>query len=503
MIDYGYDAPCMSLSGLGAPPLTAQRRAALLERQKAATARRQAAAFKRSERQATAKAKRLAKVAGRTVRTANPEKAEKIQAAITAAQRQMSNVADLANRARRSRSKVDVQKALAAANSAGNFLKTLIAPTPPPIGAQRLRGMGYLGACVDDGTGAGTYIDDQTNVPCGDPSSQIPTDIYPPSGGGAGYPGYPGYPTPGLPTQYPGAPGYPGYGGSTGLVPGFGTGLPAFGSGYAPLRACATGSNLPRCIIYQMAVDEQQQFQFVFTILQQMYAQLLSIVQQLMAQLQQAQQSPYAYGQQPPYDPYGQNPFNPYGGAGAPGGGYGYDPAYGGQYPGPGYPGVPYYPGGADSSIIPPGYGDSSDMSTGVPGEVSQAFPGPTQGPGGGYPSYSYGGPPPGLITSDSLPAGADPTAGDDASGLIPYGGEASPGIAQSQTGPTLSPSPNVQAAVQTTTASTLPTPQIIVLQTGPGQSPYADAGLPAGDKQNQPQLDPPQHDEYSYQDFN
>ncbi len=244
---------------------------------------------------------------------------------------------------------------------------------------------------------------------------------------------------------------------------------------------CRAGSNLPRCLIYQMAVSEQQQFQFVFTILQQMYAQLLQIVQQLMAQLQSAQQSPYAYGQNP--NPYGANPFDPYGQGQ-------YGQGYGGQYPGPGgYPGAPYYAGGGgDSSVIPAGFDTGGgDMSQGVPGDITQVFPGPGSAGGGGYPIQSYGGPPPGLISSDSLPDGADQTSGDDAGGLIQSSGSG----------------PNLPAGVpaqsnQSTAAPTTAQPQIIVLQQGPGQSAYADAGLPAGDKQNQPQLDPPEHDDWA-----
>jgi hypothetical protein len=228
-----------------------------------------------------------------------------------------------------------VQKALSAAQSAARFISALNSPVTLPVAAktQRLRGLGYmgdctadffgnytddngrpcnprqvvgtdiiwprlsgLGTCVDDGTGSGTMVDDQTQQPC-DPTTGLPVGSDPNAGGGGGtyQPPYtPAYPSPGA---YPGV--YPGttspYGVSpTGLVPGFGTPISQFGAGYAPLRACNTGSNLPRCIIYQMAVDEQQQFQFVFSILQQMYAQLLQIVQQLLAQLQSAQQQPYA-----------------------------------------------------------------------------------------------------------------------------------------------------------------------------------------------------------------
>lgn len=466
MYNYGYNAPCAAplsgFYGLGAALTPAQRKANVLARQTAAKAKRTAA-------QAAAKTKRAVKVAGKTVVTSNPAAAAKLHAAVMSAQQQLSNALSLAATARKTRNKVDVSKALVAAQSAGKFINTLAAPVQPPVVAQKLRGLGYTGdlsSCVDDGSGSGMLIDNGDGQGC-DPTTGQPT------GGAYLPPANPVYPG----TQYPGV--------STGVVPGFGLPtLPTFGStGYGPLRACATGSNLPRCIIYQMAQDEQTQFQYVFSLLQQMYAQLLSIVQQLLGQLQSAQQSPYAYGQQP-YNPYGTNPYdpnNPYG--------QGYGAGYGGQYPGPGgYPGAPYYAGGGDSSVIPPGYGDSGDMSAGVPGDVSQVFPGPSSGGGGGYPIQSYGGPPPGLISSDSLPDGADPTSGgdggDDAAGLIPTSGS----------GPNLPAMPS--GVSQSTAAPITAQPQIIVLQQGPGQSPYSDAGLPAGDKQNQPLLDPPEHDD-------
>ncbi len=473
---YGYGASCSPtlsghyFDGLGATPA---------ERRTTALAKRQANAVAHANKRAAAKAKRAVKVAGKTVLTSNPAAAAKVHAAVVAAQQQLANVVNLAGVARKSRSKADIQKALLAAQSAGRTISTMIAPTAAPASAARLRGLGYMGACVDDGSG--TMVDDASGQPC-DPNTGLPV------GGGSQSVGTQ-YGTPGVVGQ-----GYPGvspYGGlNAGITPGFGLpSLPSLNSSYGPMRACANGSNLPRCVIYAMAQDEQQQFQYVFSIMQQMYAQLLQIVQQLMAQLQSAQQQPYgaAYGQ----NPYGANPYaDPYGGQ------YGgqYGPQYGGQYPGPGgYPGAPYYAGGGgDSSTIPPGYGDSGDMSAGVPGDVSQVFPGPGQNSGAGYPMQSYGGPPPGLISSDSLPSGADQQSGgygadggDDAAGLIP----------QQQSGPNLAPS-SAPAVSMSTAAPTTAQPQIIVLQQGPGQSPYADSALPAGEKQNQSRLDPPEHDE-------
>lgn len=440
--------------------------------------RRSAALARRGQRKAIAAAKKAAKVAGKTVYTSNPGAAQKLNAAVEAARSQMQQALSLATTAKRTRNKADIQKALVAAQSAGRFISQLHSSGTPPASARRLRGLGYMGACVDDGTGSGTMIDDQTQIPC-DPATGLPIGGGTAPGGGTQYP--PSYPqTP----QYGG--GYPGVSDPSGLVPGFGLppNISTFGQGYAPLRACATGSNLPRCIIYQMAVDEQQQFQYVFGILQSMYAQLLTIVQQLMAQLQSAQQQPYGgqYGQNP-YDPYGQNPYAQ--------GAYGQSPyGYGGQYAGPGggY-GIPYASGGS-TSLIPPGFDTGGDMSQGVPGDVSQVFPGPSQTPsGGGYPIMAQGGPQPGIISSDSLPAGADQQAtggDDDAAGLIP----------SAQSGPTLAAPKSQTPVSMSVNAPASAQPQIIVLQQGPGQSPYADASLPAGDRQNQPRLDPPEHDD-------
>ncbi len=483
-MNYGYNALCApapSLSGFfGLGATAAQRKAAAL-------AKHQTALAKRSTRQAAAKAKRAEKIAGKTVHTsAHPDDLSKIKAAVALAQSQTKNALALHARSRQTKSKVDTQKALLAANSAINTLRSMLAPVQPPPAVRKLRGMGYIGNCIqdpNDPSGA-TYTDDQTGVQC-DPNAAS-GGFVDPNAGGQIYGG----------TQYP----VQNPINSTGLVPGFGmpqfgAGSPfgsQFGAGLPGMRACRNGSNLPRCIIYQMAVDEQNQFQFVFSILQQMYAQLLSIVQQLMSQLQSAQQQPYA-GQQP-FNPYGQSPYdpnNPYGQYGQ----GGQQPAYGGQYPGPGgYPGVPYAAGsgGGDSSVIPPGYGDAGgDMSAGVPGDVSQVFPGPGQSAGAGYPMMATGGPPPGLVSSDSLPVGMDQGDGygssDDAGNLIPT---------QQQQGPNLTPSTASPFVIQTSAAPTTAQPQIIVLQQGPGQSPYADAALPAGDRQNQPGLDPQEHDD-------
>lgn len=478
----GFDDDEGSLNGmfgLGAALTLAQRKA----KQEATKAANLA---KRTQRRAVAAAKKAARVAGRTVQTSNPAAAEKLNKAVQTAQSQLRNVTALATTARRTRSKVDVQKALVAAQSAAKFISALNSPVTQPVAAkvQRLRGMGYMGTCQDSGAGDGSMIDDATGQPC-DPTTGLP---YGDAGGG-------GYPTQSYPQQptYPQQPVYgqqQPYGGGlspTGLVPGFG--LPQFGSAfsqfgqnYGPLRACNTGSNLPRCIIYQMAVDEQNQFQFVFSILQQMYAQLLQIVQQLLAQLQSAQQQPYggAYNQyqQTPYGPYG-DPNNPYGGA-----------AYGGQYPGPGYPGVPYYPGGADSSVIPPGYGDAGGgdpFGAGgtIPGDITQVFPGPgpmQQGPFAQGPSQ-----PTNIISSDSLPDGADTTVDSFGGGDQSFVPSYTPAPQSSQ------PLPVQSSGASQSVTSGPTTPTVIVLQQGPGQSSYADTGLPAGPSQDQPSLEPPE----------
>lgn len=496
MNQYGYNAPCAAplsgrmyglgasrFFGLGVTAAAAQRQATALAKRQAATQARQA---KTATRKATAAAKKAVRVAGKTVQTSNPAAAQAIDAQIKAASSQLANVMSLATRAKSTKNKADVQKALVAAQAVGKTIQSLNAPVTPPVAAkaQKLRGMGYIGditgfrgfgTCTTDANG--NEIDNGDGYGCADLG--IPATNTGTTGGYVD-------PTTGLPLSTTTLPI------STGLTAGFGLpAMPTFGTpqGYVP-RGCSSGSSAPRCLIYSMAQDEQQQFQYVFSVLQQMYAQLLQIVQQLMAQLQSAQQAPYgAYGASPygasPYtDPYSQYGASPYG-----------DPSqygYGGQYPGPGgYPGDPYYSGG-DSSQIPAGYDDGSGDSSSVPGDASQIFPGPSSS-GGGYPMQSYGGPPPGLISSDSLPDGADQQAGsgsDDAAGLIP----------STQSGPNLapmSPAPMAQSTAAPTTAQPqVVQPQIIVLQQGPGQNPYSDAALPAGDKQNQPELDPPEHDD-------
>ncbi len=470
-------APSLTgMFGLGAA-LTREQRLAKAAATKAANL------AKRTQRKAAVAAKRAARVAGRTVQTSRPDVAAKLNSQIANAQAQLRNVTSLASRARSTRNKADVQKALAAAQSAAKFITTLNAPVTPSVaaGVNRLRGMGYFGDCVADASGAG--YDDQTGQPC-DAPGYTPTDINVP---GATPQYQQPYQQPGV---YPGTTSpyglTPGALSPTGLVPGFGTGLPSFGGGYAP-QGCRAGSNLPRCLIFQMAVDEQQQFQFVFTILQQMYAQLLQIVQQLLVQLQSAQQQPYGYGQQP-YGPGQYNdPNNPL---------YGNQFGYGGQYGGPGgYPGVPYYPGGADSSAIPPGYGDSGGDMFGAggqaPGDAGAVFPGPgpmQQLPGAQLP----GGP--NIISSDSLPDGADTSGGGG------WGGDDAGNIVPSYTPAPQSLQPiAVQSGQASQSATTGPnTPQIIVLQQGPGQSPYADSALPAGPVQNQPSLEPPTTEEWS-----
>lgn len=491
MYNYGYNATCAppepSLSGrffgLGAALTPAQRRAQTLARQQAA---KQARTAKQTATKAKQAAKKAVKVAGKTVLTSSPNAAASINAAMVAAQNQLKNVMTLTTKARGTRSKADIQAALAAAHSAGTFINTLGTQGTPSATAQKLRGMGYMGnigSCTTDPS-TGQETDDGDGYGCADigvPATNTAGGVQQPYSTGLPYaPTLPGYST-GL---------------NTGLVPGFG--LPSYGAGIAP-AGCRAGSNLPRCLIYSMAQEEQQQFQFVFTTLQQMYAQLLQIVQQLMSQLQSAQQSPYAYGQSPYGSPYGASPYgaspydpsNPYSQYGA---------GYGGQYGSPygGYSGAPYYAGG-DSSQIPAGYDGGGDGS--VPSDVSQIFPGPSPS-GAGYPMESYGGPPPGLISSDSLPDGADPTSGsngsDDAAGLIPTPGSSAylPTTGAVSSGPNM-PVPVAAVPVsQSTAAPVAAQPQIIVLNTGPGQQPYADAGLPAGDKQNQPTLDPPEHDD-------
>lgn len=433
--------------GLGLTP--AQRKATAL-------AKRTAAQQKRA-------AKRAARIAGRTVHTSNPNAVSAMNAFLQKAQSDFkSTMADASaasrqiNSIRAARTPQARQQARAAAlaavrrvnTRAAALSKSLIAGGAKPKAG--MRGLGYVDPAtgIDDGSG---YID---------PSQG---DIY---GGGFD------------PNQYqPGGvgpviqPGFDATSLTTGLVPGFGSpfGGSPFGGGLQSPRGCATGSNLPRCLIYQMAVDEQQQFYFVFSILQQMYAQLLQIVQQLMQQLQQAQQQPgYPYQGYGPtqYDPYGQQ----YGAAGP----------YGGPY---GQPGIPYYPGG-DVSAIPPGYGgDSGPFDAGgafIPNDITQVFPGPS-----GMGPIAPPSQPTNIISSDSLPDGAGPSTD-------PFGDSDTPVPAFQQAQAPTPGGPVSSSASQPVSAGPN-MPSIVIQLQQPGQSAYADAQLPADSGQNQPTLEPPE----------
>ncbi len=474
MFGLSYAEPCApplsGFFGLGAATTAAQRRATALAKQQ--------------QRRTLAAQKKAARLAGKKVLTSKPNTVSALDASIAkanaAAQASLANVKRLQATAKRTRSKVDYQKALAAAQTAIKNVQTMLPGAP--VAQATMRGLMGLGACVPDATGNG--VDDQTGQACSltDPNTGLPQQpIYQqPLNTGL----VPGFGTPGY--GYGG-----GYGGGAVPAPQY-TGFPynvyggSAGGGYSGDR-CARRPDLPNCIILQLERNEQQQFQYVFSIMQQMYAQLLQIVQQLMAELQSAQQQPYG---QSPYGPYGQTPYGQYGDPNNP---YGQQSPYGGYgspYPGPGgYPGQPYYAGGGGSSVIPPGYGDSGgDMfgpSGQAPGDAGAIFPGPgpmQQGPIAQGPSQ-----PSNIISSDSLPIGAE--QGDM------WGG----GDAASAQVPAYTPAPQamqpiaVQSGSASQSATTGPnTPQIIVLQQGPGQSAYADTMLPAGPSQDQPSLEPP-----------
>ncbi len=481
-MNYGFNTPCAGppssgtsgFFGLGAT--AAQRRAATAQKQQ--------------QRKAAAAQRRNVRVAGRNVNTAHPQAAAAIAQQVAQMQSGFKSVMARANSAKQSVATANAAKAavarartpqqrqsaqmaatrahavaVAAVNSVTSAAKPLLAqlsashgglpnPAQHPVirtATRALRGLGV----IDPNTG----LDDGTGDPSTDPSL-ITGDA------GAGY--QQPYVDPSQGGYYP-----PPYNqnpvstisplDTTGLIPGFGAGIMP----QLPTPAgCNTGSNLPRCLIFAMAQSEQTQFQFVFTVMQQMYAQLLQIVQQLMQQLQSAQQQP-PYGT---YGQYGQPPYgqDPYGGQyGAPG-----------AYPGPyGYPGVPYAPGG-DSSMIPPGYDDGG--GGGIPTDISQVFPGPGPyaGPNGPGPAA------PNLVSSDSLPDGSGPSTGGG------YDGGDDAGNLVSQQQPMQAPTPNVP---QSQAVSAGPNqPQIIVLQSAPGQAAYADSGLPAGPVQVQPELEPP-----------
>jgi hypothetical protein len=220
----------------------------------------------------------------------------------------------------------------------------------------------------------------------------------------------------------------------------------------------------------------------------------VQVVQQLMAELATAQQQPPPY--YGPQEPYGQQPYqaynDPYGGQGYPPypqqPPYGDPYGYGGQYPGPGQYGQP----GSDSSMIPPGYDTGGGPFDGggamIPNDISQVFPGPgpmqasAQSPGPAAPN---------IISSDSLPDGSGPaTTGES------YGG----GSSDEMPVPDFTPAPAVAVAktqpIKPTTSQSVSVgpmqPPMIVQEDTGGQSPFADTLLPAGDQQDQPQLEPP-----------
>ncbi len=476
---YGITCAAEPMSGLGA----------------SVTDRRAAALAKRTQRKAAVQAKRALRIAGRNVKV-DPKSVgaansinSSIQALMTESKAAISNVSNAAGRLRaanlqartqRARTQTAAQKAAivgakaaiarvkgtsAKIRAAGGLQANTVTPRSiTPVRNARLRGLGV----IDPNTG----IDDGTGDPTMDPSFTDPNaGIYPPSQ--QYYP--PPYQDPSVyPGQYPGGSVLPSAGiDPTGLTAGFGMPFGMPNNLTAPV-GCRTGSNLPRCLIFEMAQQDRQQFMFIFTVLQQMYAQLLQIVQQLMQELQTAQQQPAPYygpGQppygQPPYgDPYGQQ--YGYGGASP----YGQPPyGYGSQYS-----------TGGDSSVIPPGYDGGGGGDIGIPSDITQVFPGP-RGPMSPSPDQSQ----PNIISSDSLPDGAGPSTSD-----VPGGGDDAPV-------PSFTP-------VRSSAAATLPLipqsgqsasagpnqPYIIVQQQAPGQASYADASLPANSTQDQPQLEVP-----------
>ncbi len=389
--------------------------------------KRAEAAKKQTERVAAQAAKKAARVqrklAGKTIALSQRDAslydksgiAQKLQKAAT----DITAATQAVRKATTTRNPSDRSNALTltktAAQSTGEVLPM------KPVG---MRGLGALGIDVQPiPDGYGGFID---------PGTGQPTDQY----------GTPIDPNTGLPYTSSGSP----YG-----IPSVGSGFPGSTTGlfpqpYTPQQlpaGCAKNPNKPVCMMLIMEQSSQAQMQPIFTMLQNMFAQLMDLVNQLLAQQYQTSQAAAAgsiYGQGIPPSPYGGYPGDPYGG----------QPGYGapGYYSGYGSP-------GGDVSQIPAGYdvGGGDPFSGGGDAATNAAYqagPGQSTGPYGGPPGgipQGYG-PPDGasnIISSDSLPMGTegsgDDYSGGDASQIAP------PSMFGANNNYTLPPPPQYQQA--------------------------------------------------------
>ncbi len=401
--------------------------------------KRAEAAKKQTERVAAQAAKKAARVQrkllGRTVAVsqADASKIDKLTPVITDVAGALSTAMKAVLKAKATRNASDRTAAMASVKTA--VAKAQSAGLAPGSGG--MRGLGALGIDVQPiPDGYGGFIDPGTGQPTdqyGTPVGQQPANPY----------GTPIDPNTGLPYTSSGSP----YG-----IPSVGSGFPGSTTGlfpqpYTPQQlpaGCAKNPNKPVCMMLIMEQSSQAQMQPIFTMLQNMFAQLMDLVNQLLAQQYQTSQAAAAgsiYGQGIPPSPYGGYPGDPYGG----------QPGYGapGYYSGYGSP-------GGDVSQIPAGYdvGGGDPFSGGGDAATNAAYqsagPGQSTGPYGGPPGgipQGYG-PPDGasnIISSDSLPMGTegsgDDYSGGDASQIAP------PSMFGASNNYTLPPPPQYQQA--------------------------------------------------------
>lgn len=390
--------------------------------QRQATAQSKAATQAATKAAATAKqvAKKAAlqqkKLLGRTLNL-TPQGAavvSKIAPAIEDTAKSIQTAMAAVLKARSSRNPADRSNALALVKTATSKMQSVGAAgaSTPARGVRGLLGLGDV--VVDPNTGQ--YVDSTTGQPV-DPNTGLPiggtTNPY-----GTTSPYGSIDPNTGLPYTTSSSPyGVPGLTDPTGL----------FAQPYSPTQipaACQKNPNKPVCMTLIMQQQEQAQMQSVFSLLQNMFAQLMDLVNQLLAQNFQTSQAAAAgsiYGQGIPPSPYGDPYGSPYGSP--------YGDPYGGA---PGYYGG--YSQGGDVSAIPAGYdvggadmyGGGGDAATNAayasagPGQSTGPYGGPAGPlpPGYGNPSASN------IISSDSMPLGTDDGGdvygGGDASQIAP-----------------------------------------------------------------------------------
>lgn len=333
-----------------------------------------------ADKKAKAAALRDKRIAGRTVKANEKDSAliDKITPQVNDAQSTIQNALNLAKKAIQTRNQNDKVAAVNAAKTAGQKINAIMG------GGGGMSGMRGFGDIVQD-PNTGQYIDTNTGAVV-DPNSVG---------------GVVSTPYSSVTTQTAGSL----FGGidPTGLL---------LGSAFQPIQTpaqCQRNPNKPICLQFQMQQQTQQQMQMVFSLLQNMFAQLMDLINTLLQQNFATQAGNLYAGGIPPT---GYPPYDPYGG---------------GAYGAPSPYGDPYSVGGGSVAPIPPGYdvgSGAADPFSQVPADVNAAYAG--AGPGSGYGPFAA--PPPNaqlpqspfpdqqqnIISSDSLPAGADVYGGGD-----------------------------------------------------------------------------------------